>query len=408
MTAQVKLAEVWRIQGAFYHPRKPPPGIYIMLEIHRTDNIPDTKIYFSHSVLPTYIDPENVSTKKQPFSTFNKQLYSHSLGLILPEELYELVKHEIYRIDGASRAQYARVHMKIGELLEGEFLDSYIKQGNVMMLSEGRPLVDNRFSLHDGILRMELNRPTFERCGLPGQPIEDGGKKHQKQRWVVQYDLKASSMKHGGKAFGRLQWACRNVLNQSLAWLFYNFNPTSAESLAEGKETISKHAPWNYKIEPNVTSLDNVLMPKLSVSNLTNLYDGEDAVDLLEWLHVVSLESPRISQGDNIDPHLSRYDVPDLGKGIASANLMCIRWRGFIPPAFMRDLFIAVKRAAFKGKNRANGDSDIDMKDDERDVTRANLATKWFAMSAQAFGGKESWTTLQFERLETLVWETES
>jgi len=51
------------------------------------------------------------------------------------------------------------------------------------MLSEGRPLVDNVFSLHDGILRLELDRPTYEKCGLQGKSIEDGGKKHQKARW---------------------------------------------------------------------------------------------------------------------------------------------------------------------------------------------------------------------------------
>jgi ribonuclease P/MRP protein subunit RPP40 len=52
-----------------------------------------------------------------------------------------------------------------------------------MMLSEGRPLVDNVFSLYEGTLRLELDRPTYERCGLQGKPIEDGGKKHQKNRW---------------------------------------------------------------------------------------------------------------------------------------------------------------------------------------------------------------------------------
>jgi hypothetical protein len=52
-----------------------------------------------------------------------------------------------------------------------------------MMLAEGRPLVDNVFSLYEGVLRLELDRPTYERCGLQGSPIEDGGKKHQKARW---------------------------------------------------------------------------------------------------------------------------------------------------------------------------------------------------------------------------------
>lgn len=362
-----------------------------MLDIHRKDAGPNTKIYFSHSILPTYIDPQNVSMKKKPFS----------------EEIYDLVQHELDNVDGAARAQYARMHIKVGDLLETEFLNSYIKQGNVTMLSEGRPLVDNRFELYDGTLRMELNRPTYERCGLQGKPIEDGGKKHQKQRWIVEYDLKAPSMKHGGKAFGRLQWACKNVLDQSLTWLFYNFNPSFAESLADGKEAVSKHSPWIHKIEPSTTRLDNVLVPQCKIGHLDDLYDDENAVDLLEWLHLVGLTSPRIKQGDNIDPHLSRYEVPDLGHGIAATNMVCVKWSGFIPPAFMRDLFIAITRVAFKGRNKARGDPDIEMEGNNEPAS-AVVARAWFAMSAQAFGGKQSWTTMHFQGGETLVWETES
>ena len=246
-----------------------------MLDLHRADAAPDTKIYFSHSLLPSYIDPQNVSTKKKPFSAFNKQKYSHTVDLVLPEEIYELVKNELGRPDGPARTQYARVHMKLGEILETEFLDTYIKQGNIMMLSEGRQLIDDRFELYEGTLRMELTRPTYERCGLQGIPIEDGGKKHQKQRWVVEYDLRASSMKHGKKGFSRLEWACKNVLDRSLTWLFYNFNPSSAESLAEGKEPISRHAPWLHNMAPEETSMDNVLVPQLPVSDLTKLHAEE-------------------------------------------------------------------------------------------------------------------------------------
>jgi len=49
-----------------------------MLDIHCDDG-PDTKTYFSHSLLPSYIDPQNVSTKKKPFSTFNAQPFSHTV-----------------------------------------------------------------------------------------------------------------------------------------------------------------------------------------------------------------------------------------------------------------------------------------------------------------------------------------
>lgn len=369
-----------------------------MLDIHRTDSLPDTKIYFTHSVLPSYIDPQNVSTKKQPFVAFNKQQSSHSADLILPREIYELVQQRIEAMTG----QYARVHMKLAEILEPEFLDGYIKQGNIAMLSEGRPLVDNFFELYEGILKMELDRPTYERCGLQGTPIEDGGKKHQKQRWVVRYDLRSPNMMPGKKGFSRLELACKNVLDRSLTWLFYNFNPSSSESLAEGKEPISKHAPWIHKIEPVATVMDNTLVPRLHSVNLQKLYEEEESMNLLEYLHLLSLKSPRVNAGDRIDPYLSRYEVPDFGSGIMPRDIVCVRWKGFIPPAFIRQLFFLARRAVFGMAGKTGVTQDIDM-----DAKCAGNEEAWFAMHAQGFGGKNTWTVMQFANRQTLTWESE-
>ncbi|KAL6703272.1 hypothetical protein ACN47E_010060 [Coniothyrium glycines] len=378
-----------------------------MLDLHHSDGVADTKVYFSHSVLPPYIDPQNVSTKKKPFSTFNQLKFSHSLDLILPGVLFTLVKDNIEKLDGTTPTKYARVHMKLSEILESEFLNSYIKQGNIMMLSEGRPLVDNRFHIYEGTLRMELNKPTYERCGLQGMPIEDGGKKHQKQRWVVEYDLRANSMKHGGKAFSRLERVCRDVLNHSLTWLFYNFNPSSTEALTEGKEPISKHAPWIHDTIPKARVLQEQLIPKVSMSTISEVYDKDESLNLLEYLHMLSLESPRLHVDDAIDPHLSRYEVPDLGSGIGSGNIVHIRWTGFLSPVFVRQIFLNVRTSVFKSKAKIQGESDMGV-GKENSMEEQAAEDQWFAMSAHGFGGQSSWTLMQFARRETLVWEAES
>jgi ribonuclease P/MRP protein subunit RPP40 len=158
--------------------------------------------------------------------------------------------------------------------------------------------------------------------------------------------------------------------------------------------------------------MKSVLVPRLGVNNRTGLLKEDIATDLLEYLHMVALESPRMHKGDDMDPHLSRYNVPDLGNGVTSKNLVCLRWRGFIPPVFVRDLFVAMTKESLKGKKNANEVGDVVMgesrgdqwpggKEDERDEM-------WFCMSAQAFGGKKNWTVIQFAERETLTWEVES
>lgn len=51
------------------------------------------------------------------------------------------------------------------------------------MLSEGRPNVDHVFSLFDGILRLEVDKPTYERLGLEGKAVPNEGRKHVKARF---------------------------------------------------------------------------------------------------------------------------------------------------------------------------------------------------------------------------------
>lgn len=50
------------------------------------------------------------------------------------------------------------------------------------MISAGRPGLDNVFSLCEGILRLVVDKATYERMGLNGTVISSGGRKHVKAR----------------------------------------------------------------------------------------------------------------------------------------------------------------------------------------------------------------------------------
>ena len=53
------------------------------------------------------------------------------------------------------------------------------------MLSQGRSGQDQVFSLSDGILHIEVDRPTYELMGLEGKAIPDEGRKHVKARFGI-------------------------------------------------------------------------------------------------------------------------------------------------------------------------------------------------------------------------------
>ena len=77
----------------------------------------------------------------------------------------------------------------------------------------------------------------------------------------------------------------------------------------------------------------------LTNNNLASIVEEEDAIDILEWFDLVSLESPRLEARDNIDPYLSRYSVPESDSA-ERTTVVTIRWQGFLPAEWVRSLFV--------------------------------------------------------------------
>lgn len=177
---------------------------------------------------------------------------------------------------------------------------------------------------------------------------------------VVEIDLRQPSMLHGKRGFERIVWAFDNVLNQSVAWLFYDLD-LGANGMAEGLCLLSstnrvsdvgigvmpikKHHPQIIDCDPIRVGHQNILTPAFHATSLTRtgLEDGlqDDCGSLSEWLAMVSLDSPRVSADDTVDPYLCRYAVPDVDSAKPS-NLVSLKWHGFAPCKWVMQLFFVL------------------------------------------------------------------
>ena len=106
---------------------------------------------------------------------------------------------------------------------------------------------------------------------------------------------------------------------------------------------------------------------------------------LLEWLGLVLLDSPRVSVNDEIDPYLCRYNIPGIqevqGKhDIAVQTLYHMQWKGLAPSSFVLRMLLEVKKISKK---------------------------EWFALNASTFGGS-SYVILCQSNREALTWEVEA
>jgi ribonuclease P/MRP protein subunit RPP40 len=64
----------------------------------------------------------------------------------------------------------------------------------------------------------------------------------------------------------------------------------------------------------------------------------DDALEILEWLDLLTLQSPRLDPHDKIDPYLCRYALER--PAVRPQAFVLLNWRGFLPAAWIRKLFL--------------------------------------------------------------------
>lgn len=97
-----------------------------MLPLPHLTNLPKlSPRSFTVGTLPSFIDSAQPPVKRQPFAAIRTQKAVSSLSLVLPKELAVLVEQEL-----ASRERkYAKVIMKLENLLEGDLWTEGVKKG---------------------------------------------------------------------------------------------------------------------------------------------------------------------------------------------------------------------------------------------------------------------------------------
>lgn len=262
--------------------------------------------------------------------------------------------------------------------------------------------MENTFSLKDGVLTLDLDAPTYEKCGLVGKPAPTLGRKHLKSRFCVELDLKQASMKDGKKGFERIKWAFKNVLVDSITWLFLDLEHKDVNSgmfiSYHGDRLPSINISSTGPITTQHPQIQHLILNKNHIPNVIPpfIHDAEIIQDpiyteqLFEWLGLAFLNSSRISTTDTTDRYLCEYRLPDdfeLSPGASrrEQNLVHLQWRGMAGSVFVRELWLELRKALKTGK------------DDEEGL--------WFAIGVLCFEEKEGFTVLCTGGEEVLVWE---
>jgi len=210
-------------------------------------------------------------------------------------------------------------------------------------------------------------------------------------------------MVRGRPLFNRMVYAFENALVDTVTWLFYDTeNPTLS---TDDKSPVTKFAPSIRELSSETQEMTGVMTPHFPADFSDE--DSLEAVELLEWIHLAMLDSPRLRQNDSIDAYLCRYQIPDLlsvGQTISSeskhtgidggeagthqhvsvssaevADLVRLRWHAFVPSKVITELMT--------------------------NLLKVLPAEDWFALRNQSFDGK-SYTMLKRDTA-VMLWECE-
>jgi ribonuclease P/MRP protein subunit RPP40 len=142
----------------------------------------------------------------------------------------------------------------------------------------------------------------------------------------------------------------------------------------------------------NTEDLGKALVPNFP-TQISKSANGEtDLVELLEWISLAAIGSPRIQQGDLVDEIISRYEVPSISSssitdttdqtstGTRTQNLTKTTFTGFMSSPFVSSIF---------------GDAIMQLKE------------SWFAVLVQEFEDGKALVILKTENNRVLSWDVE-
>jgi ribonucleases P/MRP protein subunit RPP40 len=178
-------------------------------------------------------------------------------------------------------------------------------------------------------------------------------------------------MLHGKKGFDRLVYVAKTVLNQSLVWLFLDLNSPGLEE--ELSMPLLAHHPTIHNLKQTSHTLTDTIVPAYITSfpapnlNLSSEESQEKICDMLEYVDLLALVSPRLQFTDSIDPYLSTYRISEAST--QPRNIRIFTWTGLISVSWMLELLCSViKQSRVK------------------DLNSINSANVWLAMSVSGLG----------------------
>jgi ribonucleases P/MRP protein subunit RPP40 len=154
-------------------------------------------------------------------------------------------------------------------------------------------------------------------------------------------------MIRGKKAFDRIVRAFSKVLIDKESWLLLDLQTASNLGVDQQMDQSQTESHMERRlISPEFTPLSSVSIPADILGDSKSLEDADFQSQLLEFLGLAMIHSPRVKAKDDIDPALCVYRLPSFGGDSTVQDLVHVRYRGLLPASFIRRISSMARQEA--------------------------------------------------------------
>lgn len=301
---------------------------------------------------------EDLQTKvDESIKTFN---FAKQVEIILPSSSYSKDLEKL--LVGNEPITFFRVKCSLKHFLQSDFMDLFIKKNSCLVISETKLDHEDTFAITNGSLHLSLTKESFERAGLTSK-FRKPKSRDSNSKYRTTFDLRSpNSIKGQSNVFDRLLWAVENTLNKDVNFAFTltdsTGNPIESTSndMTKVLEVFKDFDLQKSYVNCTTTVYEDILgaiprfalpkdyQPENPVTD-KSLFDSrkfdfevlqEWALNLNEWLGLISLGSDRLQVGDSVDKYISSYEpgfVNSDKKNVAK-SITIVKWRGGLIPAY--------------------------------------------------------------------------
>ncbi|KAG5519483.1 hypothetical protein PMAC_002110 [Pneumocystis sp. 'macacae'] len=227
------------------------------------------------------------------------------------------------------------LNVKLSWFLCDDVLNKLIKTEILCALSMNHIDTDDVICINKGIIILSLTKETYEKAGLVGKPSAFS---KISSRWNVTLDMRDSSMKKGKKGFNRILWSFENNFLREFSFKISALNEDDIKVIEEVVGLSSRLAHFEDYESGQILCPSFSYPEEIYDLDLNKIIRREWAMEIYEWLGLVSLRADKLRIQNKPGPYISTYHISNALEG----EVMTFLWSGMISCTWILNIWTSL------------------------------------------------------------------